>query len=161
MKKEIVRIELTEEYKKEAINLINSTIEYVLKKQKCKLNDYEKLKIKNFSLDQINVNISNKSRSKTMWIFDAEENVPVIVCKEKKLKAINVEVQENENCKFYKINTNLTWDFSKDNHNNGGITHEEFKKRILELLLEDFETAAFYGTLSYVNDKETDDNECE
>ena len=32
-----------------------------------------------------------------------------------------------------------------------GVTKEEFENEVLKILIEDFETAAFYGVLSYID----------
>ncbi len=152
MIKETVAIKLTDEYKENALTLIDNTINKVSKLSGVELNDSDKRKIKNLTLDQINVNVSNKSNCKTLWVFNIESSVPVLLEKEKSLPKMGALIPESEQVGSYKMKSNLTWTFNKENDSNGGINKENFEKQVLHMLLEDIETAAFYGALSYVGD---------
>lgn len=152
MIRETVKIKLTESYKKEAMELIDDTIKLVSNKYGVQLNDKEHKKIKNLSLDQINVNISYRNKCKTLWVFDTEDSIPIIVEKEASFKD---PVKYSLDKGSYRILTNLTWTFNSKNLKDGtGITHDEFEKEVLKMLLEDFETAAFYGVLSYITESD-------
>jgi len=151
MIKEIIKVKLTTEFKKQAMDKLDETIENVLEKRNAKLTPQEKRKIKNLSLDQVNVNVSQRSKCKTMWVFDTENYIPVPVKVESKLKSIEECLKTNPNANYFKIQSNLTWTFKKSNSKNMGVTKEEFENEVLKILIEDFETAAFYGVLSYVN----------
>lgn len=150
MNSQIVKVKITDDFKKEAMQILYDTIEKVLYKKKTSLNDNDKIKIKNLTLDQINVNISHRNRTKTMWVFDVENFIPVIVKTPKKKGNINEYIKSN-NDNYFHMQSNLNWTFKKENQE-FGKTYEEFEEQVLETLLEDFETAAFYGTLSYVNE---------
>mgnify|MGYP000847702131 CR=1 FL=1 len=143
-----MKIKLTKEYKEKALNLIDKTIDKVADKFNYELSNKEKSIIKNLSLDQINVNVTSRAKLKTMWVFDTEEYLPVIVEKEHDYGMLSSNTEEGT----YLMNPNLSWTFNKANIKKGGISYEEFENKVLELLLEDFETASFYGTLSYVSE---------
>lgn len=153
MIRETLKIELTDEFKEKAMDEIDKTINYVSKRHNVELSAKEKLKIKNLSLDQVNINISERTRSKTIWVFDTETYVPVTVEVQDELSPISNFLKENENSNFYQIRSNLSWTFNDKNAQNEGMTHQQFEDKVLEILLEDFETAAFYGTLSYVTEE--------
>ena len=51
------------------------------------------------------------------------------------------------------MKNNLSWTYQTTNKNSEEKKNKkEFNETVLNLLLEDFETAAFYGTLSYVEE---------
>lgn len=151
MIKETIKVKLTTEFKKQAMDKLDETIENVLDKKNTKLTPQEKRKIKNLSLDQVNVNVSQRSKCKTMWVFDTESYIPVTVKVESKLQSIEECLKTTPNANYFKIQNNLTWTFKKANSKDMGVTKEEFENEVLKILIEDFETAAFYGVLSYVN----------
>lgn len=154
MIRETIKIKLTKEYKQEAMDLIDDTIDRVSDKFKFCLSEKDRRKIKNLSLDQVNINISQKNNSKTLWIFDTEEYIPIIVEKEEGLPKMGLLFQNESNVGCYKMKPNLTWTFNKANCKKCGVTHEEFEGEVLKMLLEDFETASFYGTLSYITESD-------
>lgn len=152
MIKEIVKVKLDKEYKDKALSLIDETINKVSELSGVSLEDKDKRKIRNLTLDQVNVNVSHRINSKTIWVFNIEDSLPVIVEREEGLPKMGALMPENEQVGSYKMKPNLTWTFNKKNDSDDGINEEDFKRRVLEMLLEDIETAAFYGTLSYVGD---------
>lgn len=139
-----IEIPLTNDFKKEAIDTIMETINKVNNKENINLSDSEKRKIKNLSLDQINVNVSHKSKLKTMWVFDLEDKYPVLLDIDDEL-----DYDKNKDKLYYKIKSNGDWELTE---NNKDLNKETFESIALENLLKDFETAAFYGTLSYSNE---------
>lgn len=146
------RVKLPDGFKKQAIKLIDDTIDSVLYKKNATLTNREKIKIKNLSMDQVNVNVSNRNKSKTIWVFDTEDCIPVPVKVDSKLGNFDKFLHENPEANYYAPETNLTWTFKKSNSDNGvGITKKEFEEKVLKTLLEDFETAAFYGALSFID----------
>lgn len=154
MIKETIKVKLTKEFKEQAMNKLDETIESVLSKKNVKLSEQDKRKIKNLSLDQVNINISQRNKSKTMWVFDTENSVPVPVRTENKLKSAEEYLKTNPDANYYTIQSNLIWLFKTSNgKTKEGLTHEQFEKEVLKMLLEDFETAAFYGTLSCINER--------
>jgi len=153
MIRETLKVKLTDEFKKKAMDKIDETINYVSKRHNVELNAKEKLKIKNLSLDQVNINISQRTKSKTIWVFDTEPYVPVTVEVQDELSPIRSFLSKNKNSNFYQMRSNLSWTFNEENAQNEGITHQQFEDKVLEILLEDFETASFYGTLSYVTEE--------
>lgn len=153
MIRETLKVKLTDEFKKKAMDKIDETINYVSKRHNVELNAKEKLKIKNLSLDQVNINISQRTKSKTIWVFDTEPYVPVTVEVQDELSPIRSFLNKNKNSNFYQMRSNLSWTFNEENAQNEGITHQQFEDKVLEILLEDFETASFYGTLSYVTEE--------
>lgn len=155
MTKEIIKIKLTDEYKESAMKLIDDTIDKVADKYDFALTPKEKMKIKNLSLDQINVNISHKAKTKSLWVFDAETSLPVIVERDDDLPSLNS--LEKSDCGSYQMKTNLDWTFSRANDNEEGVCQEEFEQVVLKMFLEDFETASFYGALSYVTESDRDE----
>ena len=149
--KDTIQIKLTPAYKQQAVDIINKTIKHVAKKFNCDLNEQDIRKIRNLSLDQIN--ISQKTKSKTLWIFDAEDVLPIVIDrKDSKANLGLIGQLENESVGAYTMNPNLTWTFSK-NITENSLNQEEFEKEVLKMLLEDFETAAFYGALSYITEE--------
>lgn len=151
MIKETIKVKLTTKFKEQAMDKLDETIENVLDKKNAKLTPQEKRKIKNLSLDQVNVNVSQRSKCKTMWVFDTESYIPVTVKVESKLQSIEECLKTTPNANYFKIQNNLTWTFKKENSKDMGVTKEELENEVLKILIEDFETAAFYGVLSYVN----------
>lgn len=150
--KEVVRVKLTDEYKERAMKLIDDTMDVVASKFNYNLSDKDKVTIKNLSLDQVNVNITSRAKLKTMWVFDTEKYIPVIVEKENGTGGLLSAIGEGA----YLMRPNLSWTFKKSNIKKNGISQKEFEKKVLRLLLEDFETAAFYGTLSFVTEGDVD-----
>ena len=146
------KIKLQADYKAKAMSVIDKTINSVAVKQRYELSEQEKRKIKNLSLDQVNMNITHKAKAKTIWVFDVEDHLPVIVETEdiSKLKAIDKDTRS------YKMRPNLSWTYNRKNTNEGGVSYEEFVSENLRILMEDFETAAFYGAFSYVTEGELD-----
>lgn len=147
--KEIEEIKLSDEYKSKALILIDDTIEIVSNKFDVELSDVDKSTIRNLSLDQVNVNVAARANLKYMWVFDTEDTLPVIVEKAKTSSGLLKIDEENE--KYYLMKPNLSWTLNEENISKDGLTKEEFEKKVLRVLLEDFETAAFYGTLSYIS----------
>lgn len=152
MIKELTGVKMTEEFKEEVMNVIDKTIEKVVAKSGKTINNREKNKIRNLSLDQINVDVSTRANLKTLWVINIENNIPIIVEKEKGIPQLNEINSSSAKSGAYKIKPNLTWTYSKDNLDDG-MNLEEFEKKVLSMLLEDAETAAFYGTMSLVDDK--------
>lgn len=134
-----IDIKLTDEYKEEVMNLIDDTIEKVIKREHASLSAADKRKIKNLALDQVNVNVTARSKLKSLWVFDSADCLTMIVEPDRKNK-----VKKGGHIK-YTMRPNLTWLYGSE-----GITRKEFEERALEMLAEDVETAAFYGTLSYI-----------
>lgn len=152
MIKETLNVEIPKGYKEKAAKILDDTIEDVLEKQNASLTNNEKRKIKNLSLDQVNINVSQRSKSKSMWVFDTETHIPIPVRTEKKLKSAEKHSTANPNEKYFKIKNNLSWTYQTTNaKSEEGMDKKEFEDTILRILLEDFETATFYGTLSYVD----------
>lgn len=156
MAKEIVKIKMDEEFKEKALQSIEDTIEKVLTVHNVELKPKEKRSIKNFSLDQLNVNVTNRINSKTLWVFNIESSVPVIVERSKDIPKFGGILPEGKNVGKFTMNTNGSWSLAKKSKKGKGENAEEglnkkdFEKIVLKMLLEDLETAAFYGTLSYV-----------
>lgn len=149
MIKETVRVRINEDFKKKAFELIDETIEKVLKSHRKILTPKEKTKVKNLTLDQINVNTTQKSNMKTLWVLNIESSIPVIVEREKALVILGGIIGDTNSKKnYYKVKPNWTWTIKKENCEDGGLTKEEFEDEIKTMLLEDIETAAFYGALS-------------
>lgn len=153
MIKEIVKVKLTEEYKENALSLIEDTIDRVLMVHKVVLDNKERRAIKNLSLDQLNINVTNRINSKTLWVFNIEDCLPVIVEREKSLPKMGSLLQDKKEKGSYKMKPNLTWTLNRKNNNDEGLNREEFEETVLNMLLEDLETAAFYGALSHVGDE--------
>ena len=95
MIKEIIEIKLKDEFKDKALNLIDETIDKVAKAYGSSLSDKDKRKIKNLALDQVNVNVSHRANSKTLWVFNVENNLPILVEKDKGLPKMGPLIQEN------------------------------------------------------------------
>lgn len=152
MIKELTGVKMTEEFKGEVMDVIDETIERVATKSGKTISNRERNKIRNLSLDQINVDVSTRANLKTLWVINIENNIPIIVEKEKGIPQLDEINSNSAKSGAYKIKPNLTWTYSKDNLD-VGVNLEEFEKRVLSMLLEDAETAAFYGTMSLVDDK--------
>lgn len=152
MIKEIIEFNLSEEYKEKALLIIDETIDKVSDVHGVELDAKSKRMIKNLALDQVNVNISHRANSKTLWVFNIESNLSVLLEREETLPKLGALVPDAEAEGSYKMRPNLTWTFSKANDSDGGVSKESFRQQSLNMLLEDMETAAFYGTLSYVGD---------
>lgn len=154
MSKEVVKVKLTNEFKENALSMIKETIDRVLSAHEVNLSIKEKRKIKNLALDQLNVNVTNRINSKTLWVFNIENSIPVIVERDStnklKMGAIVAEKRQRET---YKMKPNLTWSLSKKNNKDDGLTKKKFEEKVLSMILEDLETASFYGALSYVGDR--------
>lgn len=153
MIKETVKVKMPDDYKEKAYKILNDTISDVLKRKNVKLSEYDKRKIKNLSLDQININISQRSKSKSMWVFDTENHVPASFKTEKKLKNAEKHSSANPDKKYFLMKNNLSWTYQSTNEKaEESMNKKEFEDLVLQNLLEDFETAAFYGTLSYMEE---------
>lgn len=155
MIRELVQVKMSKEYKDEIVDLVNKTIDTVAKKHNYELTSCEKNKVKNLCFDQVNIHISERSRAKTFWTFDTERSIPIVIEKEESQPKLDSDSKRKTGS--YKMKPNLTWTYSKKNNNEGGVEKEIFEERVREMLLEDFETAAFYGALSYTT--ESDINE--
>lgn len=153
MVRETYKIKLTPDYKARAMRIIDETIDSVAAKQRYELTEQEKRKIKNLSLDQINMNITHKARVKTIWVFDVEDHLPVVVEVEQLKGKLNTDGKDTRS---YKMRPNLSWTYNRKNTNEGGVSQDEFENENLRILMEDFETAAFYGAFSYVTEGELD-----
>lgn len=147
MIKEVVRVKIDEEYKESVFAKIEETAIKVASKHNKTLSEKELKKIRNLSLDQANVNVTHKANLKTLWVINIESSIPVVVEREKSLISLGGLIKAPEGS-FYKMKSNFTWEVKKSNDGNGGVTKEEFEKQVLEMFLEDVETASFYGTLS-------------
>lgn len=152
MIKETVEIKLSDEFKESALLLIDETIERVSEVHEVKLSVKSKRMIKNLALDQVNVNISHRASSKTLWVFNVESNLTLLLEREESIPKLGALVPDNKKDGSYKMRPNLTWTLSRRNDSDEGVTREGFEEISLDMLLEDMETAAFYGTLSYVGD---------
>lgn len=150
MTRDIIKIKLTKEYKEKALQIINDTIENVYSKYNVTLTETDKRKIKNLTLDQVNINVSIKAKTKTFWIFDTENCLPVVVETEENKPSMGQLVATKIQTGFYVIKPNLVWTFVKKNVDGTGLNKKKFEEKVLEMLLEDFQTSAFYGALSYV-----------
>lgn len=159
MMREIIRIKLTPAYKQQALCIIDDTIKDVADKYDVELSETKIRKIRNLSLDQVNINVSQKTRSKTMWVFDVEDVIPIAVDKHEgslPLQTVGLLGNQSQPTGVYSMRPNLTWTFVKEDLDNG-LSREEFKEEVLKMLLEDFETAAFYGALSHVSELDIDE----
>lgn len=149
MIKETAKVRMSEDFKEEAFNIIDETINKVSKSHRKKLSRKEKNKVRNLTLDQINVNITSKANMKTLWVLNIESSIPVVIEKEKDFMMFGAFIEDpNTKRNYYKMKPNWIWTVKKENCDDGGITKEEFEEKIKTMLLEDIETAAFYGTLS-------------
>lgn len=151
MIKETVQIPLTEEFKEKVESLIDSTLEKVFNSSSNKVSSTDKKKVKSLALDQVNVSVTNKINSKTLWVFNIEKNLSVIVERDPNIPRMGAIVKGAKQPGFYIMKPNLSWTLAK-NDTGSGFTEEEFKKKVLCMLLEDIETAAFYGALSFIGD---------
>lgn len=153
MIKETLYVKMPEGYKDKALNILDETINKIVDKKNKTITESEKRKIKNLSLDQVNINISQRIKSKSMWVFDTETHIPVSVRSEEKLGGAENHSESNPEDKLFKMKNNLSWTYQTTNKNSEDkMNKDEFNETVLNLLLEDFETAAFYGTLSYVEE---------
>lgn len=152
MIKETVKIKLDDNYKEKALSLIDETIQKVSDFSGSELSDKDKRTIRNLTLDQINVNVSQKASCKTLWVFSIEESLAVLVESEESIPRLGALVPDEKETGSYLMKPNLTWTLSKSNDKAEGISRKSFEEISLTMLLEDIETAAFYGTLSYVGD---------
>lgn len=152
MIRELVHVKLSKEYKNEVFQLVDETIEKVAKEHNVELAEKEKRKIKNLCFDQVNIHISGRARAKTFWVFDAEECLPLIIERERSQKPFNSNNSNVVRTGSFKMKPNLTWTFNEKNNKCGGVTQEKFNEKVLKMLKEDFETAAFYGALSFVTE---------
>lgn len=139
-----IYIPLTSEFKKKAMDTINDTIEMVLERHRTILSDQIKKKIRNFSLDQINVNVTHKNKLKNIWVFDTEDTIPVLLL----LGKFSQLPSDDELA--YKLKSNGEWEVDLDSKES--LNKEEFEATVLKHLIDDFGTASFYGTLSYMDD---------
>lgn len=147
MIREIVKVKLTKEYKEKAVALVEETIDKVSKKANIELSPQDKRKLINLTMDQVNINVSSKAKTKTYWVFDTENHLPVVVEKAEAKSTQKTLVPQKISNGGYKMKPNLVWTYVKKDKET--LTQKEFEEKSLAMLLEDFETAAFYGTLSY------------
>ena len=150
MIRELIHVKLDKEYKDEVFQLVEDTIDKVAKEHRVKLTEKEKRQIKNLSFDQVNIHVSGKARAKTFWVFDTEECLPLIIEKERAKAPFDGNTSKKDGS--FKMKPNLTWTFNEENNKNGGITEAKFNEKVLKMLKEDFETASFYGALSFVTE---------
>lgn len=152
MIKETIKIKLDDNYKEKALTLIDDTIQKVSELNNSVLSDKDKRTIRNLTLDQVNVNVSQKASCKTLWVFSIESSLSVLVEREESVPRLGALVPGEKEIGSYQMKPNLTWTLSKSNDKNEGLNRKSFEEMSLEMLLEDIETAAFYGALSYVGD---------
>ena len=152
MIKEVVKVKLPDDLKNKAVNLIDETINKVMDTHGESISNKELSKIRNLTLDQINVNVTSRASLKSLWVLNIEQSIPVIVEKEIGMPELNELPSKDENKGLYKMKPNLTWTFNKDNLEDDGVSRRIFENTIIEMLFEDIETAAFYGALSCVGD---------
>lgn len=153
MIKEIARIKIDEEYKEKVFNVIDSTIRKVVSSYEREITDQEINKIKNLSLDQINVNVASRANMKTLWGINIESNIPILIERAKSLENLGGLFAANSDDKrYYKMKNNFTWSMSEANEEDSGLTKKEFHEAVLSMLIEDAETASFYGALSLMDD---------
>lgn len=151
MIKELVGVKITDDFKKEIMNVIDDTINKVIVKSGKSIESKEINKVRNLSLDQINVDVTTRANLKTLWVINIENDIPIIVEKDKGFPSLTEINSSGSKNGAYKMKPNLTWTYSKDNLDEG-LNIEEFQNKVLSMLLEDAETAAFYGTMSCVDD---------
>lgn len=150
MKKRITKhIEMSDEFKKSVIDEMNATMDKAAASNHVTLTPKERQFIMNRAFDQLNRHISHKAKMKTLWVFDIEETIPVIVDMLDKPKALQAAPKG-----AYKMRPNLSWMYSEEFIDNEGVDEEEFERIVLEMLKEDAETAAFYGALSFATEGE-------
>lgn len=154
MIRETVHIELKKEYKEMVFELVDSTINKVAETHNEKITEANKRTIKNLCFDQVNIHVSSRAKSKTIWIFDTEECIPIIVERETTQPELNAKTGKKKGTGSFVMKPNLTWTYNSCNNKKGGMSKKKFEERVLEMLAEDFETAAFYGTLSYITEGE-------
>lgn len=147
--KDTIGIDIKEDFKQKVFELIDETIENVLLAENATLTAAEKRKIKNLSLDQLNVNITSKINSKTIWVFSAESTLPVTIERESGIPNGTSLIKKDESPVFFKMRPNGSWIMTKEKDEKC-FTKEEFEEQVLKMILEDVETAAFYGTSSYI-----------
>ena len=153
MIKETLHVKMPKGYKEKAMKILDDTINNTVNNKNKEITESEKRKIKNLSLDQVNINISQRTKTKSMWVFDTESHIPVSVRSEEKLGGAERHSEINPEEKLFKMKNNLSWTYQTTNKNSEEKKNKkEFNETVLNLLLEDFETAAFYGTLSYVEE---------
>lgn len=152
MIKELVGVKITDEFKEELINVIDDTINKVIAKSGTSVSNRKLNKVRNLSLDQINVDVSTRANLKTLWVINIENDIPIIVEKDKGFPNISEINSNGSKGGAYKMKPNLTWTYSKDNLDDG-LNSKQFQDKVLSMLLEDAETAAFYGAMSCVDDR--------
>lgn len=146
--KELVYVRLTEEYKQEVFELVENTIDKVLSRYSVELNDFDRRTLRHLCYDQVNIHISRRVNTKTMWTFDAEKAIPILVERESSQPAFGEVLGDKRRTGSFKMKPNLTWTYNSKNNSNYGKNRTQFEAKVLDMLKEDFETAAFYGTLS-------------
>ena len=148
MSTKTIYIPLTEEFKKEAVDIVNETIEKTAKEKNVVLDLSQKRKIRNLSLDQINVNVTHKNSLTNLWVFSDASYFPVIITTNKK------DIPEDSNKNVYRLKSNGTWEIADHKLS---MNKKRFEASVLRYLIKDFETAAFYGTLSYWGEMQDDE----
>lgn len=150
MAKESVEIKMTDEFKETVLSLIDKTIEKVLDAKGVQLSNNEIKKLKNLALDQINVHVTSKINNKNLWNFNTENSLSVLLERESKTHKMGSIVSGKKETGYYTMKPNSTWCFSEKDTTGKGYTKDEFEKKVLQMFLEDVETASFYGAISYV-----------
>ena len=148
MTKEMIEIKINDEFKSQANELIDKTIEKVFDSKGKSLNNELKKRIRNLVIDQLNVNVTSKLSSKTLWVFTTENSIPVIVESEGQKHKMGGIIQEKRHAKYYSLKNNL-WSSSNKKKDETFVSKCEFERKSLKLFLEDVETASFYAAMSY------------
>lgn len=151
MTKEMIEIKINDEFKTQANQLIEKTIEKVFNSNGKILGNDLKKRIRNLVIDQLNVNVTSKLSSKTLWVFTTENSIPVIVEAENQRYKMGRIIQEKNPAKYYSLKNNL-WSSSNKRKDETFVSKVEFEKKALKLFLEDVETASFYAAMSYGDD---------
>ena len=151
MTKEMIEIKINDEFKTQANQLIEKTIEKVFNSNGKILDNDLKKRIRNLVIDQLNVNVTSKLSSKTLWVFTTENSIPVIVEAESQRYKMGGIIQEKNPAKYYSLKNNL-WSSSNKRKDETFVSKIEFEKKALKLFLEDVETASFYAAMSYGDD---------
>lgn len=149
MKRITKHVKMSDEFKKDVMEEMNRSIDKVLSRNNADITNEERKFIINRALDQLNIHISDKAKMKTLWVFDAEPDIPVRVDVLDKGMGRGL-IGDTVDDRKYKMRHNLSWTLSKDNDD--GVSSKEFEEIVRTMLKEDAETAAFYGALSFVTE---------
>lgn len=138
---------MSEDYKQKAMTKVEEVAKKVAKTKNKPIDEKTVLRLRNLTLDQINVVISSKVKSKVLWVFDSEDFLPTSVQgTENNPMQMGLFSGTTLEKDYYRLKSNSTWEKTKDSSD---LSKQEFEEKVLDMLLEDFETAAFYGALSY------------